>query len=50
MCSIEEIDEIARLPYAVPVSAGGRLNMDGLLEAMWTQMALVRVYTKKVPS
>ena len=48
VCSIEEVDEIARLPYAVPASAGTRINMNGLLESMWSQMALVRVYTKKV--
>ncbi|KAK9797061.1 hypothetical protein WJX73_000477 [Symbiochloris irregularis] len=48
VCSIEEVDTIARLPNAVPASAGTRLNMDGLLAGMWDKMALVRVYTKRV--
>lgn len=48
VCSIEEIDTIARLPNAVPASAGMQLNMDGLLADIWTKMALVRVYTKRV--
>ena len=48
VCSIEEIDTIARLPNAVPASAGMELNMDGLLSSMWSKMALVRIYTKRV--
>ena len=48
VCSIEEVDEIARLPNSVPASAGTQINMDGLLEDMWDKMALVRVYTKRV--
>ena len=48
VCSIEEVDTIARLPNSVPASAGMRLNMDGLLASIWSKMALVRVYTKRV--
>ena len=48
VCSIEEIDEIARRPNSIPASAGLNMNMDGLLAAIWEQMGLVRVYTKKV--
>lgn len=48
VCSIEEVDAIARMDYSIPVSAFQELNMDGLLERMWEMMALVRVYTKKV--
>ena len=48
VCSIEEVDEIARQPNSIPASAGLDLNMDGLLAAIWEKMALVRVYTKKV--
>ena len=48
VCSIEEIDTIARLPNSVPASAGTNLNMDGMLASIWTKMALVRVYTKRV--
>lgn len=50
VCSIEEVDTIARLPNSVPISAGMTLNMDGLLADIWTKMALVRVYTKRVGS
>ncbi len=48
VCSIEEVDAIARMPNSTPCSASQQLNMDGLLERMWDMMALVRVYTKKV--
>ena len=48
VCSIEEVDALARLPHSVPVSAYGELNLDRLLEIVWAEMALVRVYTKKV--
>ena len=50
VCSIEEVDAIARMPNSTPCSASQQLNMDGLLERMWDMMALVRVYTKKVNS
>lgn len=42
-----QVDVIARMPYSLPCSAFQNLNMDGLLERMWTSMALVRVYTKR---
>ena len=48
VCSIEEVDAIARMPDSIPCSASQSLNMDGLLERMWDMMALVRVYTKRV--
>ena len=48
VCSIEEVDAIARLPNSLPCSASQSLNMDGLLERMWDMMALVRAYTKRV--
>jgi ribosome-interacting GTPase 1 len=48
VCSIEEVDAIARMPASLPCSASQGLNMDGLLERMWDMMALVRAYTKKV--
>ncbi|KAI8470019.1 MAG: P-loop containing nucleoside triphosphate hydrolase protein [Monoraphidium minutum] len=47
MCSMEEVDEIARRPNSIPVSCTADLNMDGLLERIWDMMALCRVYTKK---
>jgi len=48
MLSIEEVDQIARKPNSVPISCYMKLNLDGLLERMWAEMDLVRVYTKKV--
>eukprot|EP00899_Mesostigma_viride_P025408 jgi/Mesvir1/6051/Mv00786-RA.1 len=45
--TIEEVDELARRPHSVVVSAHLNLNMDRLLEQMWEEMDLVRVYTKK---
>ena len=48
VCSMEEVDEIARRPHSIPISCYQRLNLDGLLERIWDMMALVRVYTKKV--
>lgn len=47
VCSIEEVDEMARWPNSIPISCTMRLNMDGLLLKLWDMMALVRVYTKK---
>ncbi|EFJ50345.1 hypothetical protein VOLCADRAFT_80241 [Volvox carteri f. nagariensis] len=48
MCSLEEVDEIARWPNSIPISCSLKLNLGGLLERIWDMMALVRVYTKKV--
>eukprot|EP01026_Neomeris_dumetosa_P036434 TRINITY_DN2940_c0_g1_i11.p1 TRINITY_DN2940_c0_g1~~TRINITY_DN2940_c0_g1_i11.p1 ORF type:complete len:425 (+),score=57.45 TRINITY_DN2940_c0_g1_i11:76-1275(+) len=48
VCSMEEVDEIARRPYSIPVSCYQELNIEGLLEFIWDMMALVRVYTKRV--
>lgn len=48
VCSMEEVDEIARRPYSIPISCYHKLNFDGLLARIWEMMGLVRVYTKKV--
>ena len=48
VCSIEEVDEISRRPFSIPISCYQKLNMDGVLERIWDMMGLVRVYTKKV--
>ena len=47
VCSIEEVDEIARQPMSWPISCYMNLGMEGLLARVWKEMALVRVYTKK---
>lgn len=45
MCSIEEIDEIARWPNSIPISCSLKLNLEGLLERIWDMMALVSTVT-----
>jgi len=47
MLSIPQIDELARRPNTVPISVNSKMNLDGLLERLWEELALVRVYTKK---
>jgi uncharacterized protein len=47
VCSIEEVDEIARRPNSIPISCYHNLNLQGVLERIWDMMGLVRVYTKK---
>jgi len=47
MLSIEEADRLARQPYSVVISCNADLNLDGLLERLWAELSLVRVYTKK---
>ncbi|EZG51579.1 developmentally regulated GTP-binding protein [Gregarina niphandrodes] len=48
MLSLEQLDELARRPMTVCVSSQRAWNMDTLLERMWAELELVRVYTKKV--
>jgi len=47
MVSIEEVDRLARLPHSVVISCNLSLNLDYLLERLWQELGLVRVYTKK---
>merc|ERR1719188_906795 len=47
MLSIDLVDALARQPYSVVISVYKKLNMDGLLERIWQELELVRVYTKK---
>ncbi|KAG5947654.1 GTP-binding protein rbg1 [Claviceps monticola] len=44
--SIEELDLLYRIPHSVPISSEHGWNMDELMEAMWEQLNLKRVYTK----
>jgi len=44
--TIEELDLLDRMPNVVPISAEHEWNMDGLVEAIWAKLDLVRVYTK----
>lgn len=45
--SIEEVDELARMPNSVVISIYMNLNLDYLLQKMWEYMGLVRIYTKR---
>lgn len=45
--SIEEVNRLARQPYSVVVSCNMQLNLDYLLETLWEELKLIRVYTKK---
>lgn len=45
--SIEEVNRLARQPNSVVVSCNMQLNLDYLLESLWEELKLIRVYTKK---
>lgn len=45
--SIQEVDRIARQPYSVVISCEQDLNIDYLIQTLWKNLDLVRVYTKK---
>lgn len=47
MLSIDQVDRLAREPNTVVISVSKKLNLDGLLELIWQNLSLVRVYTKK---
>eukprot|EP00929_Paragymnodinium_shiwhaense_P039548 TRINITY_DN20762_c0_g1_i1.p1 TRINITY_DN20762_c0_g1~~TRINITY_DN20762_c0_g1_i1.p1 ORF type:complete len:414 (+),score=123.44 TRINITY_DN20762_c0_g1_i1:137-1378(+) len=47
MLSIEQVDALAREPHSIVLSVSKKLNLDGLLQRMWQELGLVRVYTKK---
>ncbi|PPQ63429.1 hypothetical protein CVT24_004939 [Panaeolus cyanescens] len=44
--SIEELDLLYKIPMSVPISSKEWLNIDELIEKMWSTLDLVRVYTK----
>jgi ribosome-interacting GTPase 1 len=41
--SIQELDLLYKIPNSVPVSSKNWLNIDELMEFMWTKLDLVRV-------
>mmetsp|Transcript_32853 Transcript_32853/g.83148 ORF Transcript_32853/g.83148 Transcript_32853/m.83148 type:complete len:442 (-) Transcript_32853:71-1396(-) len=47
MLNVEEVDRLARLPMSVVVSVSQKWNLDGLLERLWQEMEICRIYTKK---
>ncbi|AXA50766.1 uncharacterized protein MRET_2563 [Malassezia restricta] len=44
--SIEELDLLYKIPKSVPISSRMWLNVDELVDKMWDELDLVRVYTK----
>lgn len=45
--SIEEVNRLAREPFSVVVSCNMKLNLDYMLDVLWEDFQLIRVYTKK---
>lgn len=48
--SIELVDKLAREPHSCVISALSNLNIDesyGLLDRIWDELNMIRVYTKK---
>ena len=45
--SIEDVDELARMPNCTVISSGMKLGLEMLKERIWDMLGLVRVYTKK---
>ncbi|KAF8607897.1 developmentally regulated GTP binding protein 1 [Ceratobasidium sp. AG-I] len=44
--SIEELDLLYKIPNSCPISSKEWMNIDELIEDMWTALDMVRVYTK----
>jgi ribosome-interacting GTPase 1 len=44
--TIEELDIIDQMPFHVPISAAHGWNFDELLESIWEQAKMIRIYTK----
>lgn len=44
--SASELDVIYKIPHCVPISAHNKWNFDDLLEQIWNDLNLVRIYTK----
>ena len=47
MVSLDEINDVAERPMSVVISSQKRWNLDTLLERLWAELEIVRVYTKK---
>ncbi|KAF9458326.1 P-loop containing nucleoside triphosphate hydrolase protein, partial [Collybia nuda] len=45
--SIEQLDKLARQPNSVVISCEMDLNLDYLIERIWDELKLVKIYTKK---
>lgn len=47
MINLAEMDRLARLPMSVVISIRQKLGLDYLLDRLWNEMQICRVYTKK---
>ncbi|RDB29500.1 Developmentally-regulated GTP-binding protein 2 [Hypsizygus marmoreus] len=45
--TIEQLDKLARQPHSVVISCEMDLNLDYLIERIWDELKLVKIYTKK---
>jgi len=45
--SLEQVDRLARLPKTVVISCEMDLNLDYLVDRIWEELHLVKIYTKK---
>lgn len=45
--SLEEVDRLARGDLNVVISCNMKLNLDYLVEVLWEELKLIRIYTKK---
>jgi len=45
--TIEEVDRLAREPYSTCISSKYKLNLDYLVDYIWENLGMVRVWTKK---
>jgi hypothetical protein len=45
--SLEQVDKLARSPHTVVISCELDLNLSHLIDRIWEELGLVRVYTKK---
>ncbi|GJJ08819.1 hypothetical protein Clacol_003038 [Clathrus columnatus] len=45
--SLEQVDKLAREDHTIVISCELGLNLDGLLDRIWEDLGLVKVYTKK---
>jgi len=47
MITEDEVDRLARLPMSVVLSVNQKWNLDYVVERLWDEMQVIRVYTKK---
>lgn len=45
--SLEQVDKLARTPHTVVISCEMDLNLTYLVEKIWDELGMVKIYTKK---